>query len=146
MCVCVCVCVLHFHPTPPPRVPFSLLLATVLLMDGWLRVLCRPFNFTYPLTARDVFTTSFLHYSLFSTALLDLENTRPVHFLMSSHLFFCLSCFLQPFTVPRKMALARSDERETCPYHFSLRLFTMVRKSSCDRFVVMSEESATKIS
>ena len=29
------------------------------------------------------------------------------------------------------MVLARPDERETCPYHFSLRLFTMVRRSLC---------------
>ena len=29
------------------------------------------------------------------------------------------------------MVLARPDERETCPYRFSLRLFTMVRRSSC---------------
>ena len=30
---------------------------------------------------------------LFSTALWDMENSRPVHFLMlSSHLFFCLPC------------------------------------------------------
>ena len=30
------------------------------------------------------------------------------------------------------MVLARPDERETCPYHSSLLLFTMVRRSSCD--------------
>ena len=30
------------------------------------------------------------------------------------------------------MVLARPDERETCPYHFSLHLFTMVRRSSRD--------------
>ena len=28
--------------------------------------------------------------------------------------------------------LARPGERETCPYHFNLRLFTMVRRSLCD--------------
>ena len=38
----------------------------------------------------DKFATSFLHFSLFSTALLDLPNTRPVHsLLLSSHLFVC---------------------------------------------------------
>ena len=43
----------------------------------------------------DDFTTSFLHFSLFSIALLDLANTRPVHSLMlSSYLFFCLPCLL----------------------------------------------------
>ena len=62
----------------------------------------------------DAFATSFLHFSLFSTALWDLANSRPVHSLvLSSHLFLCLLCLLHPFTVPRKMVLARPDERET---------------------------------
>ena len=81
----------------------------------------------------DDFTTSFLHFSSFSTALWDLANSRPVHSLMlSSHLFLCLPRRLPPFTVPCKMVLARPDERETCPYRFSVRLFTMVRRSSFD--------------
>ena len=79
----------------------------------------------------DDFATSFLHFSLFSTALWDLANSGPVHFLMSSHLFFCLPRLLPPFTVPCKMVLARPDEMETCLYHFSLHLSTMVRRSSC---------------
>ena len=77
-------------------------------------------SFVYPLTARvvlgttDDFATSFLHFSLFSTALWDLVNSRPVHSLMlSSHLSLCLPCLLPPFTVPCKMVLARPDERET---------------------------------
>ena len=79
----------------------------------------------------DDFATSFLHFSLFSTAFWDLPNSRPVHSLMlSSHLFLCLPCLLPPFTVPCKMVLARPDERETWPYHCSLCLFTVVR-SSC---------------
>ena len=47
----------------------------------------------------DDFITSFLHFSLFSTALWDLANSRPVHFLMlSSHLILCLPCLLlRPF-------------------------------------------------
>ena len=62
----------------------------------------------------DDFATSFLHFSLFSTALWDLPNSRPVHSLvLSFHLFLCLSCLLPPFTVPCKMVLARPDERET---------------------------------
>ena len=78
----------------------------------------------------DDVTTSFLHFSLFSFALWDLTNSRPVHSPMSSsNLFFCLPCLL-PFTVPCKMVSARPDEWESCPYHFSLRLFTMVRSSS----------------
>ena len=44
---------------------------------------------------------------------------------------FSLPCLLPPFTVLCKMVLARPDERETCPYHFSLRQFTMVRRASC---------------
>ena len=80
----------------------------------------------------DDFATSFLRSSLFSTALWDLPNSRSVHFLMlSSHLFLCLSCFLPPLTVPCKMILARPDEREIYPYHCSLHLFMMVRRSSC---------------
>ena len=62
----------------------------------------------------DDFATSFFHIPLFSTALWDLANSRPVHSLMlSSHLFLCLPCLLLPFTVSCKMVLARPDERET---------------------------------
>ena len=80
----------------------------------------------------DDFATSFLHFSLFSTVLWDLAYSRPVHSLMlSSHLFLYLPCLLPPFTVPCMMVLARPDEWETCTYHCSLHLFTMVRRSSC---------------
>ena len=62
----------------------------------------------------DDFATSFLHSSLFSTALWDLPNSKLVHFLMlSSHLFLCLPCLLPSFTVPCKMVLARPNQRET---------------------------------
>ena len=75
---------------------------------------------------------SFLHFSLLSAALWHSANSRPVYSLMlSSHLILCLLCLLPPFTMPCKMVLARPDERETCPYHFSLHLFAMVRRSSC---------------
>ena len=51
----------------------------------------------------DDFATSFLHLSLFSTALWDLANSKPVLCLMlSSILFFCLPCLLPPFIVPCK--------------------------------------------
>ena len=60
------------------------------------------------------FTTSFLLFSLFSTALWDLANSRSVHSLMLfSHLFFCLPGLLPPFTVPCKTVLAKPGERET---------------------------------
>ena len=45
----------------------------------------------------------------------------PLSALSSSH-FHCAVC---------KMVLARPDEREAWPYHCSLRLFMMVRRSSC---------------
>ena len=38
----------------------------------------------------DDFATSFLHFSLFSTAFLDLANSRPVHFLMLSSTSSCV--------------------------------------------------------
>ena len=63
-----------------------------------------------PRGTTDDFTTSFLLFSLFSTALWDLANSRPVH-----SIFFCLPCLLLPFTLPCKMVLARPDEQETCP-------------------------------
>ena len=94
-------------------------------------------HFIFPVRERhwcttDDFATSFLHFFLFCTALWDLPNSRPVHSLMlSSHLFLCLPSFLPPCTVPCKMVLARPDERKTCPHHCSLRLFAMVRRSSC---------------
>ena len=80
----------------------------------------------------DDFTTTLLHFSLFSTALWDLAYSRPVHSLMlSSHLFLCLPRLHPPFTVPCKMVLARPNEREIWPYHCSLCLSTMVKWSSC---------------
>ena len=54
----------------------------------------------YPLTTRvvwgttDDFTTSFLHFSLVSTAVWDLSNSRPVHSLMLSSHLVLLSCLV----------------------------------------------------
>ena len=80
----------------------------------------------------DDFATSFLHFSLFSTAVWDFLNSRPVYCLMlPSHLFLCLPCLLPPCIAPCKMVLTRPDERKTWPYHCSVRLFTMVRRSLC---------------
>ena len=86
-------------------------------LPGLFHFFTCPFSRGYWGTTDD-FSTSFLHFSLFSTALWDLVNSRPVHFLMlSSKLFFCLACPLPPFTVPFtcKMVLARRNEWETCP-------------------------------
>ena len=88
---------------------------------------CFDFTFIYPLNARVVEAPQVI-----SHCVLDLVNSRLVHSLMlSSHFLFCLPCLLPLFTVPCKMVLARPDERETYPYHFSLRLFTMVKRSAC---------------
>ena len=88
-----------------------------------------PFNREGCWGTTDDFATSFLHFSLFPTALWDLANSRPIHSLvLSSHLFLCLSCLLLPFTVLCKTVLARPGERETWSNHCSLRLFMMVRR------------------
>ena len=80
----------------------------------------------------DDFITSFIHFSLVLHCPLGHGELQAVHSkMMSSHLFLCLPCLLPPFTVPCRMVLARSDERETWPQRWSLRLFTMVGKSSC---------------
>ena len=58
-------------------------------------------------------------------------HSRPVHSLtLSSHRFLCLPLRLPPWTVPCRIVLASPDDRMTCPYHFSLHLFTEVRRSS----------------
>ena len=80
--------------------------------------------------------SQFLPFCLFSIALWDLANSRPVHSLMlSSHLFFCLPCLHPPFTLRCKMVLARPDEWEIWPYHCSLCLITMIRRSLCGLIV-----------
>ena len=58
-------------------------------------------------------------------------RSRPVHSLMlSSHHFPCLPLHLTPWSVPCRTVLASPDDRVMCPYHFSLRLFTEVMRSS----------------
>ena len=53
----------------------------------------------------DDFATSFLHFPLFSTALCDLANSRPVHSLMLSyHLFLCLPRLTLPYHTIAKRA------------------------------------------
>ena len=103
-----------------------------------LQIFCNIIIIINSLTARvigapqKILQPFFFNFSLFSTAIWDLPNSRPVHSLMlSAHLFFCLPYLLPPFTVPCKMVLARPDEWETWPYHCSLHLFTIVRRSSC---------------
>ena len=71
-----------------------------------------------------------LVYSRFSAFRSMIFRSRPVHSLMSSHRFLCLPLRLSPWTVPCRIVLASLDDCVTCPYHFSLRLFTEVRRSS----------------
>ena len=99
------------------------------------------FTVTYPLTVGDTssitddFTISFLHFSLFSTALWGLVNSRPVHSLMlSSHLFFCLLCLLPPFTA-RWFGPDLKNGRQSIPLQFALVFFTNIRRSSCGPIV-----------
>ena len=94
----------------------------------------------------DDFTASFHHVFLFSTALWDLTNSRPVHLLkLSSHLFLCLPCPLPPFTMPCKIVLARSDEWGTCSYDFSLCLIMMVMRFLCGLIAcwILAQTSST---
>ena len=77
------------------------------------------------------FTTSFLHSTQFLAFRSSIFHSRPVHSVMlSSHHFFCLPLHLAPWTIPYRIVLASSDDHVTCPYHFSMRLFTEVRRSS----------------
>ena len=77
------------------------------------------------------FTTSFLHSSRFSTFRSMMFHSRLVHSLMlSTHRFLCLPLRLPPWTVPCRIVLASPDDRVMCPNHFSLRLFTVVKRSS----------------
>ena len=88
---------------------------------------------TYPLTARVVGALQMISQpvsSIFPCSPLPSGTWRTQGLMLSSHLFLCLPC-LPPFIVPCKLVLSRPDEQESCPYHCSLRLLTMVRRSSC---------------
>ena len=88
----------------------------------------------YLLTARVVGTpqmTSQPVFSIFPYSPLPFGTWWMPGLSMSFHLFFCLPHLLPPFTVPCKMVLARPDEQETWPYHCSLHLFTLVKRSLC---------------
>ena len=97
---------------------------------------CSPsLTFTYPLTARALGHHRWLHnqFPPFSPVLhcpLWLCELQDCAFPDVVFSLLCLSSlfFLPPFIVPRKMVLARPDEWETRPYHFSLHLFMMVRR------------------
>ena len=91
----------------------------------------------YPITLEgrrgttDEFAIIPFHLDLFSAALVELANSIPVHSLiLSSHLFFCLSLFLFPFTVPCGTVFAKPEDLEKWPNHPSSCFLTRVRSSS----------------
>ena len=93
--------------------------------------------FTYPVVlvdrwgATDDLATSSLHSSHLSVFLMAASSVMPVHSgVLSSHLFFCLPVLLLPCTVPCRIVLASPEDLVMCPYHFSLRRFTVVKRSS----------------
>ena len=72
-----------------------------------------------------------LHLILFSASLRALQNFNPVHSeILFSQRFFCRPLLLPPCTVPCKIVLASPDDLDTCPNHFNLRFFTVVKISS----------------
>ena len=76
-------------------------------------------------------TTNFLHSSPFSAFSSMMFHSRPVHSLiLSSNRFLCLHLRLPPCSVLCRILLAGPDNRMTWLYHFSLHLFTEVRRSS----------------
>ena len=73
----------------------------------------------------------FLHLILSSTSLRALQNFHPVHSeILFSQRFYCRPLLLPPCTVPCKIVLASPDDLDTCPNHFNLRFFTVVKISS----------------
>ena len=81
--------------------------------------------------ATDDLATSSLHSSRLSAFLMAAPSVMPVHSgMLSSHLFCCLPLLLPPCTVPCRIVLASPLDLVTCPYHFSLRRFTVVKRSS----------------
>ena len=79
------------------------------------RWLCFTFIFTYPLTAKGRLGTTD-----------DFRNQFPP-FLSVLH----CPLGLGELQALEEGSLARPDKRQTCPYYFSLRLFTMIKRSSC---------------
>ena len=81
--------------------------------------------------ATDDLATSSLHTSRLSAFLMAAYSVMPVHSgMLSFHLFFCLPLLLPLCTVPCTIVLASPIDLVTGPYHFSLRLFTVVKRSS----------------
>ena len=125
--LCCCFCVVCVCVSMPPAVrPYQ-----EIDMGSLIIIII------YPLTAR-VGAPQMISqpvFSIFPCSLLPSGTWRtPGLFIpwccLPTSSSVCL-VFFQPFTVPCKMDFARPDEQEIWPYHCSLRLFTMVRRSLC---------------
>ena len=93
----------------------------------------------YPITLEDrrgttdEFATIPFHLVLFSTALVELTKSIPVHSLiLSSHLFFCLPLFLFSFTMPCRIVFAKPEDLETGPNHLSFQEFVIFSNGCLD--------------
>ena len=82
------VCVPHHVYLPPPWVLLHLPVSVVMFHRHHHHLFLNREGLR---GTTDDFTTSFLHFSLFSTALWDLANSRPVHSLMlgEGHVYKC---------------------------------------------------------
>ena len=97
--------------------------------------LCLPFAYPVVLVDRwgatDDLATSSLHSSRLSDFLMAAPSVMPVHSgMFSSHFFFCLPLLRLPCTVPCRIVMASPEDLVMCPYHFSLRRFIVVNRSS----------------
>ena len=77
---------------------------------------------------------------LYFTAHWDLVNSRPVHSLMSSHLFFCLPCLPPPFIVPYrtqklKSYLVRTQLKRSPFKAWSKSVYSLTCYAYCKRFL-----------
>ena len=78
----------------------------------------KPMTFEGRRGTTDEFATTPIDLVLFSAALVELAKSIPVHkLILYSDLFFCLPHFLFPFTVPCRVAFAKSEDLETWPNH-----------------------------
>ena len=91
-----------------------------------LQSLYEIFTFTYPVVW---WTVGAPQTSRLSAFLMTAPSVMPVHSeMLSSHIFFCLPLLVHPCTC--RIVLASPVDLVTCPYHFSLRRFSVVKRSS----------------
>ena len=112
-------------------------------------VFCSHSPVTYPLTSTNAVRVHLkmmppaFSTSLSSPAFWDFARSNPVHSrMLSAHLFFNLPLLRLPRTVSCRIVF---DERETCPYHFSLRFFKAVSRSLWGLIVVIQKHKITAL-